>query len=73
MIKATVLHVGMKKVSGTGESKAKYIMAITSAAVKNAKYQNSVNVQHAYEIIRLADAERMQNSSARGVEDIRCQ
>ena len=48
-------------------------MAIISTAVKNTKYQDSVNVQYTYERIRLAEAERMQNSSVRGVEDIRCQ
>ena len=48
-------------------------MAIISTAVKNTKYQDSVNVQYTYERIRLSEAERMQNSSVRGVEDIRCQ
>ena len=73
LIEAIVLHVGMKQVSGTGEAKAKDIMSIISAAVKNTKHQDSVNVQYAYERIRLSEAERMQNSSIRGVEDIRCQ
>ena len=73
LIKGTVLHVGIKQVSGTGEAKAKDIMAIISAAVNNTKHQDSVNVQYAYEIIRLVEAERMQNSSVRGVENIRCQ
>ena len=73
LIEATVLHVGMKQVSGTVEAKEKYIMAIISAAVNNTKHQDSVNVQYAYEIIRLVEAERMQNSSVRGVENIRCQ
>ena len=73
LIEATVLHVGMKQVSGTGEAKAKDIMAIISAAVKNTKHQDSVNVKYAYEKIRLNEAERMQNGSVRGVEDIRCQ
>ena len=73
LIEATVLHVGMKQVSGTVEAKEKYIMAIISAAVNNTKHQDSVNVQYAYERIRLAEAERMQNSSVRGVEDIRYQ
>ena len=48
-------------------------MAIISAAVKNTKHQNSINVQYAYKRIRLADAERIQNSSVREVKDIRCQ
>jgi len=73
LIEAIVLHVGMKQVSGTGEAKAKDIMSIISAAVKNTKHQDSVNVKYAYEKIRLIEAERMQNSSIRGVEDIRCQ
>ena len=48
-------------------------MAIISTSVKNIKYQDSVNVQYTYERIRLAEAERILNSSVRGVEDIRCQ
>ena len=71
MIEATVLYVGMKQLSGTGEAKAKYIMNIILAA--NTKHQDSVNVQYAYERIRLAEAKRMQNSSVREVEDIRYQ
>ena len=71
LIEAIVLHVGMKQVSGMGEAKAKDIMAIISAVVKNTKHQDSVNVQYAYERIRLSKTERMQNSSVREVEDIR--
>ena len=48
-------------------------MAIISTAVKNTKHQDSVNVQYAYERIRLTETERIQNSSVRGVEDIRYQ
>ena len=73
LIEATVLHVGMKQIYGTGEVKVKDILAIISAIVKNTKHQDSVNEQYTYERIRLAEAERMQNSSVRGVEDIRCQ
>ena len=73
LIESTILHVGMKQVFRTGEAKSKDIMAIKSASVKNTKYQDSVNVQYTYERIRLSEAERMQNSSVRGVEDIRCQ
>ena len=73
LIEAIVLHVGMKQVSGTGEAKAKDSMAIISATVKNTKHQDSINVKYAYERIKLNKAERIQNSSIRGVEDIRCQ
>ena len=42
LIEATVLYVGMKQISRTGEAKSKDIMPIISTAVKNTKHQDSL-------------------------------
>ena len=71
-IEAMILHVGMMKVSSVGEAKKKEIVDVMSTAVKDTKHEKK-NINYAYNKLRNVEAERLQNTIVKVVEDIRSQ
>lgn len=67
------LHVGMKLISGNGEAEYKYMMKLMQATIQSTKHENSINITYVYDRLRINEAKRLQNSSARGLDDVRCQ
>jgi len=72
-IEAMELHVGMMQVSSVGEAKKKEIVAVMSTAVKDTKHENKKYINYAYNKLRNVEAERLQNTIVKVVENIRSQ
>ena len=71
LIEAMVLHVGLIQFSGMGKRKKKETVAAMYVAIIDTKHENETNVNYVYNKLRNIEAERLQNTIVKVVEDIR--